>query len=393
MKKKNVGWVVGVSAIAAAAAWYASHGAEAGSPAAAAKGGAMQPPTTVNVITAQRQDVPVTVQSNGTVMPVSTVDLHAQTTSTIRKVHIAEGQFVKAGELMFTLDDRSNHASVEKAAAQLARDQATLADVDRQYRRSLDLLAQKFIAQSASDTLRSQVEAARAVVASSQAALQSERVNESYNVIRAPMAGRVGAIAVYPGSLVQLATSLTTITQISPINVSFTVPEAVLADLMVSNKAGKVEVLASTAAVPKPVTGVLSFIDNTVDAQAGAIKVKALFENKDSSLWPGQYVTTQLTVRVIKDALVVPQSAIITNARGTFVYVVDPDQTARQLPVVRSHSFGLNAAITGIKGDEQIITEGKQNLRPGGKVKVAGPAGARVGGQEGHEGHGKKAAQ
>lgn len=383
MKRKNVAWIAGLAVVAAAAAWYASQ--DAAKPPGEGAAGAMQMPTTVNVISAQRQDVPVTVQSNGTVMPVSTVDLHPQTTSTIRKVHIAEGQFVKAGELMFTLDERSSRASVDKAAAQLARDQATLADLERQYRRSVELLAQKFIAQGASDTLRSQVDAARAAAAASAAALQAEKVNQSHTVIRAPMAGRVGAIAVYPGSLVQLATSLTTITQISPINVGFTVPEAVLGELLASHKAGKVEVRASAPGAATPSTGTLSFIDNTVDPQAGAIKVKALFDNRDSGLWPGQYVKTELTVRVIKDALVIPQNAIISNARGTFVYVVDADQSARQVPVARSHSFGVYAAVTGLKGDEQIITEGKQNLRPGGKVRLAGAAGA------GQRGHGKQA--
>ncbi len=377
MKSKKIAGLLGLSIVAAAAAWYvhqqgAGAGAPSAGPVASAKGGAApQPPAVVNVVPALRQDVAVTLQSNGTVVPVSTVDLHPQTTSTIRKVHITEGQFVQAGALMFTLDDRSNAASVGKAQAQLARDQATLADVERQYKRSVELAAQKFIAQSATDTLRSQLESARAVVASSQAALQAERVTDSYNTIRAPMAGRVGAIAVFPGSLVQLATSLTTITQLDPINVGFTVPESALADLLASQKKGAVAVRASSGADAKPVAGVLSFIDNTVDPQAGAIKVKARFDNKDNTLWPGQYVTTELTVRVLKDAVVVPQSAIVTNARGTFVYVIDADQSAQQMPVKRLHSFGVMAAVSGLSGDEKVITEGKQNLRPGGKVKVA----------------------
>jgi membrane fusion protein, multidrug efflux system len=401
MNKKNIALLVVVVAIAGAGAWYVSRDAAtatATSPAPAGarngkgNGNAQQGPTIVNVVAPVRQDVPVMVQANGTVSPVSTVDLHPQTTAAIRKVHIREGQFVKAGELMFTLDDRSGRASVDKARAQVARDQATLADLERQYKRSQELLAQKFIAQSAADTVRSQYEAQRALVGASQAALQVERVNESYTDIRAPMAGRVGAINVFAGSLVQPATSLTTITQLDPINVAFTVPEAVLADMLASQKKGEVAVTATAGAQGKPVKGKLSFIDNTVDPQAGSIKVKAVFDNKDSSLWPGQYVTTQLSVQVIKDAVVIPQSAIITNAKGTFVYAMDADQSARQVAVTRLHGFGTSAAVTGLNGDEQIITEGKQNLRPGGKVKLA-DAGGPEGGAKGGRGKGKAAAQ
>jgi RND family efflux transporter MFP subunit len=178
---------------------------------------------------AKRQDVPVVLQANGTVTPISTVDLHPQTTSTIAKVHIKEGQFVKSGELMFTLDDRSERANVDKAQAQVVRDRAALADYERQYKRALELLEKKFIAQGAVDTLKSQVDSARALLQADMAAARSASVDASYTSIRAPMTGRVGAINVYPGSLVQMTTSLTTVTQLDPITVAFTLPETALA--------------------------------------------------------------------------------------------------------------------------------------------------------------------
>jgi RND family efflux transporter MFP subunit len=377
MNKKNIGVIAGAIAIVGAAAWYL-HGAGEPAKAGAAGGkGAAQPPTVVNVVKPQRQDVPVIVQSNGTVTPVSSVDLHPQTTSTIRKVHIKEGQFVKAGEVMFSLDDRGDVANVDKARAQIARDQAALADVERQYKRSQELVAQKFLSQSAVDTLRSQVDAARALLNADQAALRSTGVSASYNTIRAPMAGRVGAINVFPGSLVQPATSLTSVTQLDPINVAFTLPEAALADLLAAQKRGAVQVEASAGEAGKAVTGTLSFVDNTVDPVAGTIRVKARFDNRDSSLWPGQYVNTKVTVQTLPGAIVIPQAAIINNTRGTFVYVVDADQSAKQVNVARLHAFGLNAAVSGLTGDEQVITDGKQNLRPGGKIKLAGAPGAK----------------
>lgn len=377
MKKKNVGIVAAIAALAVAGAWYLNqaNGAQSeGGP--GGKGGAGgPPPTTVNVVAPQRQDVGVELLANGTVTPVRTVDLHPQTTATIRQVHIKEGDFVKEGQLMFSLDDRADRANVARAEAQVARDRATLADLERQYKRSQELVAQKFLAQSAVDSLQSQVEAQRALVQSNAAAARASQVAASYTAIRAPMSGRVGAIDVHPGTLVQPSTSLTTITQLDPINVSFTLPESSLAALLAAQRQGPVEVRANVTPESGPVLGRLSFIDNAVDPQAGTIRVKGEFANPQASLWPGQYVTARVTVQTLKDAVVVPQTAIITSTGGTFVYVVGEGNAARQVPVKRLHAFGDFAAVTGLAGNEQVITEGKQNLRPGGKIRLAGKGG------------------
>lgn len=376
MKKSSLAYVVGAIVVLGGGVWYATHGApghagdQAGGP---SKGGnGPQGPTTVSVVAPTRQDVAVVLQANGTVTPVSSVDLHPQTTSTIAKVHIKEGQFVKSGELMFSLDDRSQRANVQKAQAQVARDRAALADVERQYQRSLDLLDQKFVAQGAVDTLKSQVDSARAVLEADIAAARAVGVDASYTTIRAPMTGRVGAINVYPGSLVQLETLLATVTQLDPINVAFTLPESALAALLEAKQRGAVPVKVTLGGSDKEINGALSFIDNTVDPIAGVIRVKAQFDNKAASLWPGQYVNTQMTSHVIKGATVIPQNAIISNTRGTFVYAVDSDQSAKVVNIKRLHSFGDNAAVSGLSGNEQIIVDGKQNLRPGGKVRIAG---------------------
>lgn len=392
MKNKPILITLALAAALGAAWYFTGDGGEGGAPAAQAGGGKGgkegkdgkgAAPTVVNVVAAVRQDVPIVLQATGTVTPISSVQLHPQTTSTIRKVHIKEGQYVKAGQLMFSLDDRSENANVSKAAAQVARERAALADLERQYLRSQELYQQKFIAKSALDTLRSQVEAARAGIGAGAAALQAEKVAASYASIRAPMAGRVGAIDVFPGSLVQPATALTTVTQLDPVNVAFTVPEAALADLLAAQRAGPVAVEASTGAGAAPVLGKLSFIDNTVDPQAGSIRVKAQFDNRDTRLWPGQYATARVTVQTIKDAVVVPQTAIINGPKGASVYVAEADGSARAVPVTRLHAFGQMAALSGLTGNEQVITEGKQNLRPGGKIKLAGAAGRPEGGARG----------
>ncbi len=377
MKSTHLAIAAAALTIALAAGWYVQR--DGGSAAAANAGnaggagggkGGDGPPTVVNVITPVRQDVPVTLSASGTVTPVSSVVLHAQTSATIRKVHIREGQFVKAGTLMFSLDDRDEQAGVARASAQLARERAALADLERQYKRSQDLYAQKFIAQSAVDTLKSQVDAARAGLGAGAATLQAERVSASYNSIRAPLSGRVGAINVYPGSLVTPALALTSVTQLDPINIAFTLPESALGGLLAAQRAGKVAVEAGVGAESRPVTGHLSFIDNTVDPQAGSIRVKAQFDNRDSLLWPGQFATTSVAIQTLRNAVVIPQAAIITNTRGTSVYVVEKGAAVSR-PIARLHVFGINAAVSGLEGNEQVITEGKQNLRPGGKVKLA----------------------
>ncbi len=382
MKNKNVGVIAVVAALVVAGGWYFNQGNDAhaeggkGGPGA----GGDRPPVTVNVVAPQRRDVGVELFANGTVTPLRTVDLHPQTTSTIRKVHIREGDFVKEGQLMFSLDDRADQANVARADAQVARDRATLADLERQYKRSQELVSQNFLAQSALDSLLSQVEAQRALVQSNQAAARSAQVSASYTAIRAPMSGRVGAIDVHPGSLVQMTTSLTSITQLDPINVSFTLPESSLGALLAAQKNGQVEVRVNVGngatEESAPALGKLSFIDNAVDAQAGTIRVKGEFANRDTRLWPGQYVTAHVTVQTLKDAVVIPQGAIVTQNQGNFVYVVGDGNAARQVPVKRVYAYGDQAVVTGLNGNEQVITEGKQNLRPGGKVKLAGAAGS-----------------
>jgi RND family efflux transporter MFP subunit len=369
-------WMFGsVTAAAGFALWYwvgngsalLSHSdAHTAAPTKAA------PATTVNTVLALRQDVPIVLHASGTVTPLSSVELHPQVTSTIRQVPIHEGQFVRAGQVLFTLDDRSDQANLDKAKAQVVRDQAGLADLERQLNRSRELVTQKFLAQSAVDTLESQVQAQRALQKADAAAVQAAKVNIDYAVLRAPLAGRVGAINVFPGSLVQVSTVMVTITQLHPMAVSFTLPESSLQALLGAQQRGVVAVQAELPNGGAHLSGALSFIDNTVDPQAGVIRVKAQFDNRAMQLWPGQYVNAEVTVQTLKNAVVVPAAAIVSNTRGRFVYSMEPDQSAKSRQVSVLHSFGANAVVSGLNGGEKIVVEGKQNLRPGDKVREAG---------------------
>jgi RND family efflux transporter MFP subunit len=322
----------------------------------------------VTLAVAQSQDVPVTVTVNGSVVSLNSVDVRPQVSNMVAKVHVKEGDTVHAGQLLFTLDARADVANLEKAKAQQQKDQAQLADFERQYKRSEELLAQNFIAKSATDTVLAQLEAQRAAVSADRAAVQSAQVQLSYDEIRAPIFGRTGTIAVFAGSLAQPGTTLVTVTQLTPIAVQFPVPEGRLQDLLDAAQQ-RSPVLAAIPGRAAPLKGTLTFVDNTVDPQVGTVRAKATFENHENLLWPGQYVNTSVTVRTLKGAVVVPAAAVITGPTGRLVYVIKGD-TVQPRAVEIAYSFGDQAALTGLQPGERVVVEGKQNLRAGSRVRL-----------------------
>ena len=344
------------------------------------------PPVSVTTVKAEVRDMAVVLKATGTVMPLTSVDVKAQASTLVKTVHIKEGQFVKAGDLMFTLDARTDEANVAKARAQLAKDQATLADAQRQFKRSQQLFSQNFISQGAVDTTQAVVEAATATVAADQAAIDAARVALSYAQVRAPHSGRAGAINVSSGSAVQSNIStLVTITQLDPIAVGFSLPQRNLTDAIGALKDGGASVTATLADNGGNFKGKLKFVDNTVDAASGAVKAKAVFANKEERLWPGAFVEISQTVSTLKEAIIVPQAAIIQGARGTIVYVVE-DGKAVMRPIKQLMGQSGEAAVSGLKAGETVVLDGKQNVRPGSTVverakdaKANAPAGAASG--------------
>jgi membrane fusion protein, multidrug efflux system len=374
--KAIYGGAAAAALLCAAGAWWflGSHKSEAApadanAPRAAASGPG--PATLVTVAVARKQDVPVNVSVNGSVVSLNSVDVRPQVSNVVQKVHVKEGDFVRAGQPLFTLDARADVANLEKARAQQLKDQATLSDLERQYNRSQELLAQNFIAKSATDTVLSQLQAQRAAVEADKAAVQSAQVQLSYDEIRAPIAGRTGVINTFVGTLAQPGTPLVTVTQLDPIAVQFPVPEGRLQDLLAA-ASQRSEVLAMVPGRAAPLKGVLTFVDNTVDPQVGTVRAKASFANADHALWPGQYVNTSVTVRTLKDAVVVPVAAVITGPNGRVVYVVKDDQ-AQLRKVDLDHSFGDQAVVRGVQPGERVVVEGKQNLRPGARVRLERP--------------------
>jgi RND family efflux transporter MFP subunit len=333
------------------------------------------PPVSVTTVVVQKKDVDVMLEATGTVTALNSVDIRPQVASTITKVQIKEGQFVSAGQPLFSLDARNDEVNVTKARAQLAKDQAALADAERQLARSKDLFAQNFISQGAVDTNQTLVDSARAVVAADRAAIESAQVGLSYSRIVAPAAGRAGAINVFPGSSVQPSgNALVTITQLDPIAVAFSLPQRNLGDALATLRAGGGKVTAVLPENAGTVTGKLKFVDNAVDAASGTVRVKAEFANKDDRLWPGAFVTIRLAVQTLAGASVIPQAAVIQSPRGKVVYVVDAGSKAAARPVEIAYASGEEVVVTGVKPGERIVLDGRQNLRPGATV-IDRPAG------------------
>jgi RND family efflux transporter MFP subunit len=344
----------------------------ASAPAASASGAL--PAVTVTTAKAQKRDFTVNLQGNGIVSALTSVDLRSQVTSTVVKVHFSEGQFVKAGQLLFTLDSRTDEANLAKARAQLVKDQASLADAKRQLERAKQLFTQNFISQGAVDTTQTLVDSAAASTVADQAAIDAARVALSFDRISSPLSGRAGAVNVSAGSLVQANTTpLVTIAQLDPIAVSFSIPQRNLPDALAALKGGGSAVTAKLADGGGSYQGRLQFVDNTISTGSGTVQVKAVFPNKEGKLWPGAYVDISQIVRTLTDATTIPQAAVVQGSRGTIVYVLE-DGKARLQAIKVVFADGGEAAVTGIQPGDVVVMDGKQNVRPGSPLVEHAPA-------------------
>jgi RND family efflux transporter MFP subunit len=358
-------------AVLAASAWY-WHARNSSSKTKGA--GAVQ------VISAQviQADVSVNLTSNGTVSSLQTVDIRPQISATIKTVHIKEGQFVHKGDHLFTLDSRTEDANLSKALAQVSKDRADLMNAERNLERERELLRQEYVSQSEFDTAQNVVDGLRGQLAIDLATVETSRVARSFDEIDAPISGRTGAVSVYPGSLVQPGTStaisaaLVSITQLDPINISFTLPERELAGLQHAFAKGNVPVMAKLDTVDqKEMKGRLTFLDNAVDTASGTIALKAEFPNPDHRLWPGMYVNVELAPRKLVNVLTVPAQAVQTGPDRKFLYVIGADNKVSSLPVTLVLIQDGIAVVDGIAPGSRVVVEGAQNLRPGSAVVEA----------------------
>ena len=338
------------------------------------------PPVPVTVGEVVKKTVPFQLKAVGNVETLATVNVKSRVDGQIVEVGIRDGQNVSKGQLLFQIDPRPFAAQLKQAEAALLKDQAQLTYAAGQEKRYQDLLQKNFISGEAYAQVKANLDAAQAVVKADQAALDNGRLQLGYTTIRSPISGSAGKVLVSGGNLVKAndTVSLVVINQISPIYVSFAVPEQFGGQVRQRLAAGslKVEAMPRTSGA-MPVEGKLAFIDNAVDAATGTLRLRAEFANTDRALWPGDFAETTLTLRQDNDAIVAPARAVQNGPRGTYVFVVRPDLKVAIRDVVVERTAGTDAVIAkGLQPGEKVVTDGASRLTPSSVVKIRGSGNA-----------------
>jgi membrane fusion protein, multidrug efflux system len=333
----------------------------------------------VLVAVATQKSVPLQIRAVGNVEPYATVSIKSQVTGVLQKAHFREGQDVKNGQLLFTIDARPLEAALKQAEAALARDSAQVTNMREQVRRYADLVEKQYVSREQYDQIKANADAAEAVVEADKAAVDNAKVQLSYCYIYAPVTGRVGSLLINEGNLIRLndGAPLVVINQINPINVTFAVPEQHLADLKRHMASGTLKADARFQSDEgRPEQGILAFVDNAVDRSTGTIKLKAEFANQERRLWPGQFVNVALTLATQADAIVIPAEAVQVGPDGQNVFVVKEDKRIEIRPVtIGTTSEGIAIITKGLAVGEQVVREGQFLLGPESRVDIKNPNG------------------
>jgi len=333
-------------------------------------------PAAVPVSAAQvvSKSMPVRLMAIGNVEPFTTVAIKTRVDGQLISVKFKEGDEVRQGSVMFEIDPRPFAAGLKQAEANLAKDRALFDRASEQEKRYKDLLTKNFISPDAYEQVRTNTATAAATVSADEAAIENAKLSLEYCTIRSPVTGYAGRIQIQQGNLVKAndTNPLVTVNQVVPIYTSFSVPEQNVSDIRKYQADGELKVQAAfTNAAHAPVTGKLSFIDNTADMTTGTIKLKAEFPNTDKALWPGQFVNVVLTLYEQKDAVVAPSAAIQNGPAGQYVYVVKPDQTVEMRAIKIARAEGDDTVVAnGLQPGEQVVIVGQLRLAPGTKVNV-----------------------
>ncbi len=368
MKKRTFILLAGAVGIAAAAGFITRSSWMGGS--SNAQGPQRPRMVSVELAKAERKSVPVDVDANGTVTPISSVALKSRLETTIVAVHFEDGARVSEGDLLFTLDSRQIDAQIEQAEGVLAKDQAQLEGAQRDLRRYNDLVGKGATTQVNVDNARTQSDILTGTIKADQAALDNLKVQKSYTLIRAPFAGRISAANVKVGNFVRPADTapLAVINQMAPVYVTFAVPQRVLVDLRESMTKGLSRVTATIPGHQRSETGNVAMVENTVDATTGMVTVRGIMSNQNKSLWPGTLVTTKLVIRS-EDAIVVPTVAVQRSQSGNFVFVVKDGVAGIQPVSVDRTSEGMSVISEGLSGGETVVVDGQLLLSDGTRVE------------------------
>jgi membrane fusion protein, multidrug efflux system len=340
-------------------------------------------PQPVREGTIVKGDLPVTLNALGTVAPLATVTVRTQVAGQLSEVAFQEGQLVKKGDFLVQIDPRPYQIALEQAQGQLTRDQALLKNAQLDLARYQRLNAQDSIARQQVDTQQALVQQYVGAIQTDQAAIDNVKLNLTYAHITAPIDGRVGLRQVDAGNYVTPgdANGLVVITQLQPITVLFTLPEDNLPAVMKRLAAGATLPVKAfdRSNTNQLASGTLTTVDNQIDQTTGTVKMRASFPNEDSALFPNQFVNARLTVDTLHDVPIVPASAVQRGAPGTYVYLVNPDNTVKVQPIQIGPSDGENIAVTsGLQGGEQVMIDGADRLKDGAKVMIPD---AQTGGQ------------
>jgi multidrug efflux system membrane fusion protein len=328
-----------------------------------------------------RKAMPLDAAVVGTVEAYSTVSVRSQITGELTEVKFQQGDDVSEGQELFILDRRPLEGILQQAQATLERDTVQAANAKAIMQRYEQLVERGIVAREQRDNARTSVAALEATLASDRAAVENAKVQLQYATIRAPIAGRTGALMVNAGNLVRAndQTPLVTINQVTPIYVSFGLPEPLLPDLRRYTARGALRVEARpTSGDDDIAVGTVTFIDNAVDQTTGTIKVKGTFPNADRQLWPGQFVNVVVRLMTESEAVVVPSVAVQTGPEGPYVYLVKPDQTVELRPVAVARVAGTETVIKdGVVPGDTVVTDGHLRLIPGSKISVRGAEAAK----------------
>ena len=377
MMRNSLRSIIGMLLLGGVVATSACSGGEAVStapPPGGGRGAGQGPAVPVTATTAQQKAVPLDVTAIGTVIAASTVAVRAQITGELMTVNFKEGEEVRQGQVLFTLDKRPFEAALAQADAQLQKDSAQLANARSQAARYQDLAQRGIATREQVDQMTTQAAALEGTVAADRANIQSAKVQLDYATIEAPISGRTGLLQVHKGNLVRAndTAPIVSINRITPVYVTFAVPESMLPQFkkFMAEKAIHVEAKAPSETGGASV-GKIDFIDIAVDAVSGTIKVKGTFPNEDRRLTPGQFVNVNVTLTTDANATVVPTAAVQSGQQGTFVYVIKADKTVELRPVTIARTHGEDSIVgSGVKAGETIVTDGQLRLVPGSRVSI-----------------------
>lgn len=338
------------------------------------RGRAAREAVPVAVASVVQKNIPIQLRAVGTVEAYSTVSVKPQVTGTLTRAHFKEGQDVRKGDLLFTIDTRPFETALRQAESNLAKDIAQLENARAQLLRYEELLRKQFVSREQYDQIRASASALEATAEANRAAVETAKLQLSYATIRSPMDGRTGSLLSHEGNLVRVNdnTALVVINQIQPITVTFAVPEQFLADIKSRLETGRLRVEASRPqADGRPEQGFLTFVDNSVDKTAGTIRLKGTFANEKRDLWPGQFVDVVVTLAERPNALVVPTQAVQTGQDGQYLFVVTDNRKVEMRPVVVAMTHaGETVLQKGVQSGEVVVVDGHFRLAPGSEVEV-----------------------